>query len=71
MTNIENVNYQTLANNAKVIREDAVLLNAKATSVYNKIKEMHSVWYGTQFEELVKKFQSIIRRYTIFIRNGC
>lgn len=60
MTNIENVNYQTLANNAKVIREDAVLFNAKATSVYNKIKEMHSVWYGTQFEELVKKFQNII-----------
>lgn len=54
------VNYQTLATNAKTIRSNAQDLNKYLTSVYQKIANMHNVWYGKRYETLVTEFNKII-----------
>lgn len=54
------VNYQILATNAKTIRTHAQDLNRYITSVYSKLADMHSVWYGKRYESLVKEFNNII-----------
>ncbi len=54
------VHYQVLATNAKTIRSYAQELNQYVTSVYTRLADMHSVWYGKRYESLVKEFNNII-----------
>lgn len=60
MANIENVDYEALPKQASRIRNEAVELNNKLTAVYEKITNMHTVWYGKRYYSLVVEFNNII-----------
>lgn len=60
MPNIEIVDYEAMPTQAKQMRTYGEALNAEITTVYQSISNMHSVWYGKRYNELVKGFNKII-----------
>ncbi len=60
MANIQNVDYEALPGKAGQMRSHGQELNNKLTDVYQKVTDMHNVWYGERYNSLVKEFNHII-----------
>jgi len=60
MALIENVDYEAIPAKAKEMREHGKELNGEMTKAYATIAEMHSVWFGDRYNELVKAFNNMI-----------
>lgn len=60
MASIINVDYEAIPGQANQIRETAKQLNNEMTTIYNNISDMHNVWYGDRYNELVKSFNKMI-----------
>lgn len=59
MARIKEVDYNALAKNAGDIRSYAQELNNELTTAYQKITDMHNVWYGQRYNSLVTEFNNI------------
>lgn len=59
MAKIQTVDYEQMARQAKAMRTNGVGFNTEVTNAYNSIGEMHSVWYGIRYNELVKAFNEM------------
>ena len=57
---IVNVDYAALPGKAEQMRSYAQELNTELTKAYQKITDMHNVWYGERYNSLVKEFNNII-----------
>lgn len=60
MARIEEADYEAIARNAKEIRNYAQELNNELTTGYQRITDMHNVWYGQRYNSLVGEFNNII-----------
>ncbi len=60
MANIQNVDYEALPGQAAQMRNHGQELNNELTMAYQKITDMHAVWYGIRYNSLVKEFNKII-----------
>lgn len=60
MANITNVNYEGIPSQAQQMRYFGQELNSELTTAYQSITNMHSVWYGKRYNELVKAFNNLI-----------
>ena len=59
MAKIQNVDYLDLPSHAKQMRSYGKDFNTKMSSAYTKVKNMHSIWFGKRYNEIVKSFNSI------------
>lgn len=60
MARIETVDYGRMPLQAKEMRGEAKILNKELNTVYESVKNMHEVWYGTRYNELVQCFNDMI-----------
>lgn len=60
MANIQNVDYEALPGQAAQMRNHGQELNNELTMAYQRITDMHAVWYGVRYNSLVKEFNNII-----------
>lgn len=60
MANIQNVDYEALPGQAGQMRSHGQELNNELTTAYQRITDMHNVWYGQRYNSLVKEFNNII-----------
>ena len=60
MANIQNVNYEALPGQAGQMRSHGQELNNELTTAYQRITDMHNVWYGIRYNSLVTEFNNII-----------
>lgn len=60
MAVIETVDYKRMPLQASEIREEAKALNKEMIVAYESIKNMHEVWYGIRYNELVQSFNNMI-----------
>ncbi len=60
MANIQNVDYEALPGQAAQMRSHGQELNNELTMAYQRITDMHAVWYGVRYNALVKEFNTII-----------
>lgn len=60
MAKIETVDYKRMPLQASEIREEAKALNKEMIIAYDSIKNMHEVWYGIRYNELVQSFNNMI-----------
>lgn len=60
MANIQTVDYKSMPFQASEIREEAKSLNREMLVVYESVKNMHEVWYGIRYNELVQSFNNLI-----------
>ncbi len=54
------VDYENIPSKAKKIREDARQINSKLLDVYSQLEKMQNSWRGAKYEELAKKYTSLI-----------
>ncbi len=54
------VNYEEMAIQAKIIREDGKQLNDQIIKIYAYLKDMHEFWYGKRYNELIKAFNNMV-----------
>lgn len=54
------VDYENIPSKAKKIREDARQINSKLLDVYSQLENMQNSWRGTKYEELIKKYTTLI-----------
>lgn len=59
MANIQQVDYEQMAKQATQMRRNGVSLNTELSNAYRSIADMHSVWYGKRYNELVKSFNEM------------
>lgn len=59
MAKIQNVDYMAMPNQAKQMRALGQQLNTQMTTAYKSIENMHSSWYGTRYNDLVKLFNNM------------
>ena len=60
MANIQTVDYKSMPFQASEIREEAKSLNREMLVAYESVKNMHEVWYGIRYNELVQSFNNLI-----------
>ena len=60
MAEIKNVNYEELPGKAGQMRSHGQELNTELTTAYQRITDMHNVWYGVRYNSLVMEFNNII-----------
>jgi len=60
MARIQTVDYVKMPVQAKEMREEAKILNKELEIAYQNIKDMHEVWYGIRYNELVDSFNNMI-----------
>ena len=60
MAKIQNVDYEAIPRNAKQMRNLGKELNKEVKSAYTSAENMHNVWYGKRYGELINQFNSII-----------
>lgn len=59
MANIQQVDYEQMAKQATQMRRNGVSFNTELSNAYRSIADMHSVWYGKRYNELVKAFNEM------------
>jgi len=60
MARIETVDYGRMPAQANEMRGEAKVLNKELAIVYESIRNMHEVWYGTRYNDLVQCFNDMI-----------
>ena len=60
MAKIQTVDYEKMPSEAKQMRQEGNALNNEMTNAYNRVKEMHSSWYGKRYNELAKSFNGMV-----------
>ena len=60
MAKIQSVDYQAMPGQANEMRGHGKLLNSEMTKAYASISQMHEVWYGIRYNELVNSFNGMI-----------
>ena len=60
MAKIQSVDYQAMPGQANEMRGHGKLLNSEMTKAYASIAQMHEVWYGIRYNELVNSFNGMI-----------
>lgn len=60
MAKIMNVDYEAIPNQANQMRMYGKDLNSILTTTYQRISDMHNVWYGKRYNELVQDFNRMI-----------
>ena len=60
MARIETVDYKRMPSQAGEMRGEAKVLNKEMATAYESIKNMHEVWYGIRYNELVQSFNDMI-----------
>jgi len=59
MANITTVDYEAIPSQAQQMRNLGYELNKELTTAYQSISNMHNVWYGKRYNELVKSFNEM------------
>ena len=60
MARIETVDYGRMPAQANEMRGEAKVLNRELRTAYESVKNMHEVWYGKRYNELVQCFNDMI-----------
>lgn len=60
MARVNVVDYLEMPKHAQEMREGAKQLNSEVSVAYTSIRDMHTVWYGVRYNELVKAFNNMI-----------
>lgn len=57
---IQVVDYNAIPGIAKRMRENGEKLNHEIITAYNRIADMHEIWYGIRYNELIKSFNNLV-----------
>ena len=58
--NIDSVDYEAMPGQIQELRSLGQSINEEVTRAFQSISEMHSSWYGEQYNKLVQKFNDLI-----------
>lgn len=61
------IDYENIPSQSNNIRGQALEINSKLIDIYQKIKEMHTYWYGKRYNDLVVKFNTLVPQLNQFL----